>query len=217
MKNSNSLNLLKYFYYTFFSSLLLIITIYFPVECLNPRGLHVLRVPIMLTNDYAKQFRFSIPKKTAYCLFLEKDRTFPLQEYEYQKKPFQTLEELEISWEIESNRQVLRKGTTKDQPFRGAINAKEMNRNLGCFELAKGNFDIRFLITALKTPDPQIYRIKLDEDVEQQAKIVAWISYYLRMGLITFFTVTTSIISLYFVSKTVEFIFFKIKFSKKKC
>jgi hypothetical protein len=86
------------------------IAIYFPVECLIPRALHALRVPLSLTNAQVKNYHFSIPKKTTYCLFIEQDRVFPLQANECTQKPFYTLEQIEMSWQIEHNQQMFQKG-----------------------------------------------------------------------------------------------------------
>ena len=207
-----SLSFFKHFIYTLLSSLLLIIAIYFPIECLIPQGLHVLRMPIALTVANANHYHFSITKKTSYCLFLEKDRTFPLQKNEYQEKPFQALENITINWEIGDNQQILQRGTTQNHPFKGSINAKEVNRLLGCFELGKGNYGIHIhiIIPLHSHSDHQIYRIKIDENVEQYAKQIAWISYYCRMLLITIFTLTTSTLSLFFIFRIAEKIFSKL-------
>ena len=206
-----SLSFSKHLFYTLLSSLLLIITVYFPTQCLIPEGLQVFRLPLILTKNDPKKYRFSIAKNATYCFLLEKDRVFPLQENEYQEKPFQTLEELIIDWKIEDNQQTLQKGTTLNQPFKGAINAKEVNRTIDCFALSKGNYAIQVLATSPKIFEPYIYRIKLNEDVKKKAKMVAWVSFYTRMVLITLLTVTTSILSLFFFFKLTELVFIKMK------
>ncbi len=168
-------------------------------------------MPISLDAIHSKSYRFSITKKTSYCLLLEKDRAFPLQENEYSKKPFNALEELDLHWKIEHNQDVIQQGTTKAQTFSGSINAKEVNRNLGCFEISKGNYIIHISINAAKTFEPSIYRIILDENIGNRAQMVAWISFYLRIVFIAIFTVITSILSLFLFFKIGEASFLKIK------